>query len=141
MSIYDAEFLSEDGVQQGTVDGPPLACIAFHKVYNLTNELLIQHKGTFSAIIDDGTLTGPIDPTLSILNTHASNLDTLGMTLNRKKTKVYLPPHLRTPDNIAKCEAQKLQLGTLEAEDGTITYGLKIGGIPIGDEDYIQLFL
>ena len=140
-NITDADFLSCEGVQQGTVDAPPLACIAFNSVYNATNTLLQQHGGSFSAIIDDCTLTGPLATTLDALQVHERNLAAIGMTLNRSKTFVYLPQHLRTNDNIQLCQQHHIQLGTILSQDNQRHYGLKIGGIPFGDPSYISTFL
>ena len=62
------------------------------------------------------------------------------MTLNRTKTKIYLPPHLCTPANLALCADHGLTVGCLQTSQGP-AYGIKIAGIPFGDPHYQLQFL
>ena len=62
------------------------------------------------------------------------------MELNRGKTFIYIPPHLHTPENIQLCNKYNIPLSKLIDDKGVTTYGVKIAGIPIGDDDFIDYF-
>ena len=139
--IIDALFLSCEGTKQGTVDGPPVFAIALNEINNVSHHTLTAHGGALFSIIDDTTIICTLDVALAVFQSHEQQLHTIGLSINRDKCKIYLPPHLRTQENLLKCTDLGIRIGTLPASDGTSTYGVKIGGIPYGDPSYISRFL
>ena len=92
-------------------------------------------------IIDDTTLICPLSVVLDTFVLHEAKLKEIGLSINRTKCKIYLRPHLWTTANIERCAALGIQLGTLPGQDETATYGVKVGGVPFGEPQYVDAFL
>ena len=130
-----------EGSQQGCVEGPLIFSAALDPVNRESHAILSQHGGGIFGIIDDTTLICPLSVALDTFILHESRLKDIGLSINRTKCKIYLRPHLRTTANIDRCTSLGIQLGTLPGEDGSTTYGVKVGGVPFGDPEYISAFL
>ena len=139
--LVNAKFKSMEGSQQGCVEGPLLFSAALDPVNRASHAILSQHGGGVFGIIDDTTLICPLSVALDTFILHEAKLQDIGLSINRDKCKIYLRPHLRTPANIERCTALGIQLGTLPGHDNCTTHGVKVGGVPFGDPDYIAAFL
>ena len=85
--LIDASFLSCEGTQQGTVDGPPVFTIALNEINNISHRSLTAHGGALFSIIDDTTLICTLDVALRVFESHEQQLHAIGLSINRDKCK------------------------------------------------------
>ena len=123
------------------LDGGKLFSLGINAANNQTHIALVNVRGALCAIMDDTTFICPFQTALDLFDPHAEALQNLGLSIHRKKCKIYLPPSIRIPENIAQCEALRITIGTATSTTGITTYGVKVGGIPFGNENYILSYL
>ena len=137
--MQDASFLAEEGVKQGNILAVFLFCLALDRA-NLPTDLELQSKGEFlGSGIDDTYLVGPKEVVFAALLRHKQCLKELGLELHLGKTRCYIREGYR--DAEFEMYRGNIEIGYMETIEGVKEYGLKVYGVPMGSERYINISL
>jgi hypothetical protein len=107
---------------------------------NLPTDLELRSKGGFlGSGIDDTYLVGPKEEVFVALMRHKQRLKELGLELHLGKTRCYIREDYRD----AEFERYRgnIEIGYMETIEGVKEYGLKVYGVPMGSEKYINISL
>ena len=131
-----ADFVSEEGVQQG--DGPASMafCAGIHPEVQGLDAILSEHGGAARFIMDDGYAVGPPAVVFDAVRRFGEAITHLGLELQETKSECYCPAG---PDATSTDRPEDFPLGTCRAADGTVTgFGILVGGVPVGDTAYVR---
>ena len=137
--MRDAAFLAEEGVKQGNVLAVFLFCLALDRA-NLPTDMELRRVGGFLASgIDDTYLCGPKEEVFKALMRHKRRLKDLRLELHLGKTRCYV----RDNHKDAEFELHRgdIEFGYMISQEGIKEYGLKIYGVTMGSERYINISL
>jgi len=144
-----APFDSEEGMQQGSGEGPAGFCLGMHPDLVDADQQLAPHGGCAKADMDDTYLFGPLEQVLSTAVRFGNRLrERTGIQLNVGKSAL----HSRNPArDFARLSsdpeyASLFKIGCLDGVDPSLdAYGRGFGiiacGVPIGDEPFLQHFV
>ena len=137
--MVDAEFKSSEGVQQGATESSALFCIGLDKANRITNQELREKGGFLVSGMDDTYLVGPPDEVFAAVHRHKTRLADLGLVLAVHKSKCYLAAEQK--DEIFHRQRGDIEEGYVEDSQGVRRFGLRVYGVPIGEDDFISSFL
>ena len=105
------------------------------------NEQVKKTGGLAVFDMDDGYLCGPVEQVLPLVKEFQGRLsDHVGADLNPSKCQLWC--HKRSRQHVrAYLEATgeaEFKLGAITLSDGRRAHGVKISGVPFGDEDYVK---
>ena len=129
--IYSNDFLvsSQRGFQQGDGLSVMFALCLFHLFHK---DDIYKKTYFFKFFHDDGRCIAPIKDVKIILDYVLSKLDTVGLKLNLKKTKVYV-----LPDRVCKIKSLKNELGIKVITD----FNFEMLGSFVGSDHKTKLWL
>ena len=130
-----ADFTSDEGAQQGDALASAGFCAALHPAVREVDEKLAPVGGAARFDMDDGFLVGPPAEVFAALATFESAFTAIGLELQRSKSKCYSPQlDLRSCPH----RPSEVPLGGECFPDGTVGWGVMIGGVPVGDDAYVR---
>jgi hypothetical protein len=131
-------FCSEEGVQQGSVEGMIAFAMAIRADLGVLDaELEAECGGAARAGADDVTAIGtPAAVFPAVARFLASVREKLGLEANLLKTVCYIHPD---PIHTAELDRHRngVPLGVAHADDGSAMLGIKIYGIPLGSPEFV----
>jgi hypothetical protein len=133
-------FCSEEGVQQGSVEGMIAFAMAIRADLGVLDaELEARCGGAARAGADDVTAIGtPAIVFPAVARFLASVREKLGLEANLLKTVCYIRPDLvHTAELDRVRNLYGVPLGVAFAADGTIMLGIKVYGIPLGSPEFV----
>jgi hypothetical protein len=137
--MQDAAFLAEEGVKQGNVLAVFLFCLALDRA-NLPTDMELRRVGGFlGSGIDDTYLVGPKEEVFKALMRHKQRLKDLGLELHLGKTRCYIREDFK--DVAFDLHRGDIEVGYMVSQEGSKEYGLKVYGVPLGSEKYIDVSL
>ena len=144
-----ADFDSEEGMQQGSAEGPAGFCLGIHRDLVAADEELAAHGGCAKADMDDCYLLGPIEQVLPTALRFADRLHhRAGIQLNLGKSAVHstMPARDQAFINSESSFAAAFKVGCLDGIDPTVDaygagFGIAVGGVPVGDETFVRGFV
>jgi hypothetical protein len=132
MGLERADFDSAEGLQQG--DGP--ASVSFCAGIHPEVVALDVDGGAARFIMDDGYAIGPASVVFDAVRRFGEAIAVLGVELQEDKSECY------SPNGPVSFEAERpplFPLGAARHPDGSVLgYGIKVGGVPVGDPVYVQ---
>eukprot|EP00973_Karenia_brevis_P042117 5830296-Karenia_brevis.AAC.1 len=137
--LHRAAFDSEEGVQQG--DGPASAsfCAGIHPEVKALDSELAAHGGAARFIMDDGYAIGPPQAVFAAVRRFGCAVRNLGLELQESKCACYCPAG---PGVMTEHRPISFPIGQFIDSDGSSHgFGVPVGGIPVGDNTYVQCYL
>ena len=123
--LDEATFTSSEGAQQGDSLASAAFCVAVHPEIKQLDAELAAGGGAARFDMDDGYAMGPAGVVFSAIERFAERVAAIGLELQLDKRECYCPhggleasPH-RPP---------QMPLGTAAAADGSVGYGIPVGG-------------
>jgi len=144
-----AAFDSEEGMQQGSGEGPAGFCLGLHRDLVDADQQLAPHGGCAKADMDDTYLLGPIEQVLPAAIRFADRLEErTGIRLNLGKSALHSLNPGRDLQTLSSdpLYAEAFKVGRLDCVDPLVDpygsgYGLVACGVPIGDETFVRSFV
>jgi len=141
-----AGFDSEEGVQQGSGEGPMGFCLGLHEDLVWADSRLAAHGGCAKGDMDDIYMFGPIHEVLETALGFADRLqDRAGIALNLGKSAVHSIDPARDASILAgnPVYARTFKVGCLSSVDVASApygsgYGIVVSGVPVGDAVFVD---
>ena len=118
-NLTDTSFLSEEGLQQGAIESSGLFCLVINAANKKTNAWLSREGGALSGGYDDTYMAGPPE---QLLDAHQDSLKSVGLTLNRSKSKIFTPDGMRTTNLLHRCQQHNIEEGSIKLNNTTSPY-------------------
>ena len=141
-----APFDSEDGMQQGSGEGPPAFCLGIHPDLVEADTAMAQYGGCAKADMDDVYLFGPIEHVLRVGLVFTDALEErTGIKLNLGKSAIHSIDPARDAAFLAdnRRYSETFKVGCLDGiRPGSSHYGegfgILISGVPVGDHVFVK---
>ena len=134
--MVTADFTSDEGEQQGAVESMPLFTLGVDDANNATYDKLRTHGGALIAGADDTYLIGPPEIVFPCIQKHRERVAVSGLKLNVNKTKCHIHKDYR--NNEYHRLRGDIEEGHVVNINGSKSYGVKVYGIPVGSNKYIE---
>jgi hypothetical protein len=112
-------------------------CVAIHPELRALDEELACYGGMARGIMDDVYAIGPAHAVFPALQRFADRLrDATGVEMQQAKYACWSPDY----DLVVCPYRQRMQvpIGQRALEDGSVVYGIVIGGVPVGQTLYVE---
>ena len=132
-------------MQQGDPDGPVGFCIALlhsHAVW--AHEQLQKVGGCVIMDMDDGYFLGPIESLIEVVRQFQNRMvEQVVSVLQPTKCEVWCHSSIRkrVRDYMQQQSETRFKMGTQTMVGGRTYYGVKVSGVPFGDDIYVQHML
>lgn len=140
-SVQLAPYRSEEGYVQGASESMLMTCLSTDASNKKVNEFLRMSGGMLIAGADDTYLLGPLDQVLRAYDMFSELLAGIGLTLNESKTRMYADQSIRNQSYFDALRAKNILEGRIDVGDDTSPRGLKIFGVPVGEDSFIRQVL
>ena len=80
---------------------------------------------------DDTYMAGPAETLLDALQPYQDSLKSVGLTLNRFKSKIFIPDGMRTTYLLHRCQQHNIEEGSIKLNNTTSARGILAYGIPL----------
>ena len=140
-SILGINNLSLEGMQQGDSAGSAGFSIPLQPQAEWANAELKKVGGMALFDMDDGYLMGPINEVMRVVRQFQARLQQhVGSVLNPIKCKLWCHRDHReeAQEFLDSTGETQFALGHINLPCGRPVYGVKVSGVPFGDEDYVQ---